>query len=429
MDGFWRTYAWLAERFGEAVAWLVVQGADEAAAQAGLALAFLVLATVVLVHLWRLLTWPWRKVPRHSKRKPVGRVPQEPGEDIERSGPAVVSQSSRQEIENDTYAAVVPLIAEAMAARESGDNEAAEDFYRRALAILEPTDKKDDIAGVLSELGSLARQRGDIGKAEDFFRRSLALVEGQADTYAALGTIAFERREIDPAEELFRRSLSIAEQLGNKRGQAVALHNLGEVAAGGRGDFGAAIDLFKRALALNEQIGSKLGQAHNLGMLGNVARARGDLDDAADFHKRALTLNEQIGSKTGQAAELFNLGLVAEERGEQPQQCSLWARSRDLYRQAGIAHEVEDVERRMLTAGCSGTGVPATPGSRKELRAGLPPRRIAGTKGEPWSASSDEDADEMGYIDGLRRNPLNPPREPQYRAAYEYGYQEASDDM
>ncbi|MDQ0943727.1 tetratricopeptide repeat protein [Streptomyces sp. V1I1] len=111
------------------------------------------------------------------------------------------------------------------------------------------------------------------------------------------------------ALEIHRHALRAAEAIGDRRGQAHALTNLG-VVHWRLADAGSAADHLVRALELHRGTEDRAGQARTLSNLGNLHWRLGRLRDAARDHQQALTLYRETGDQVGQARTLTNLGNV-----------------------------------------------------------------------------------------------------------------------
>ena len=90
------------------------------------------------------------------------------------------------------------------------------------------------------QLGIVAQDRGDLDAAEDWYRKSLAIKEalgdrpGMATSYHQLGMVAQERGDLDAAEDWYRKSLAIKEALGNRPGHGHELPPARHRGAGAR---------------------------------------------------------------------------------------------------------------------------------------------------------------------------------------------------
>ncbi|MFI6985153.1 tetratricopeptide repeat protein [Embleya sp. NPDC050154] len=76
------------------------------------------------------------------------------------------------------------------------------------------------------------------------------------------------------AADLFARSLELCTDLGDRLGQADALHEMGRVRLY-TGDFPAATDQLQRSLDLYTDLGDRLGQAHALHEMSRCGRSPG----------------------------------------------------------------------------------------------------------------------------------------------------------
>ena len=164
----------------------------------------------------------------------------------------------------------------------------------------------------LHQLGMVAQQRGDYDAALNWYRKSLAILEqigdraSMAGSYHQLGIVAQLRGDYDAALDWYRKSLAIKEQLGDRAGMAASYHQLGTVAQL-RGDYDAALDWYRKSLAILGQLGDRSGMAASYHQLGIVAQLRGDYDAALDGYRKSLAIKEQIGDRAGMAISYHQL--------------------------------------------------------------------------------------------------------------------------
>ena len=114
---------------------------------------------------------------------------------------------------------------------------------------------------------------------------------------------------------LFGQSLTICERLGDQRGQATTLHQLGNNAYL-QGDYVEARRLYEQSLAIKEQLGDQDGRAMTLYGLGIIAQQQGNYVEARRLYEQGLTIFERLGDQNGQATTWHQLGLLACEEGD-----------------------------------------------------------------------------------------------------------------
>ena len=196
----------------------------------------------------------------------------------------------------------------------------AEDWHRRALPIFEEVGDRNNVAMTYHHLGIVAQDGGDLAASEAWHRRALAVRLELGDrraigaSYFELGNIAFGLRDLDHAEEWHRRSLTIKEQLGNRPGASLAYEQLGAIALA-RGQFDAAEQWFRKSLAVKEELGDWRGVAASYHRFGRLAQDRGQPDEAEQWFRKSMALNEQLGAQPSLATDFALLGIVAQERG------------------------------------------------------------------------------------------------------------------
>jgi tetratricopeptide (TPR) repeat protein len=156
--------------------------------------------------------------------------------------------------------------------------------------------------------------------------RTLGNARGVARALMNLGNLKRRHGELDEAEGMFRQALALYKEIGATFGHGGALLNLGDLHAA-RGDREAARSFFEQAREISRRQSSPITYAFSLQYLGTMALEEGDLDRAQTLYEESQSGFERIGSRPGEMWSLYFLGLVARERGD-------GARARELFLQA-----------------------------------------------------------------------------------------------
>jgi predicted ATPase len=171
--------------------------------------------------------------------------------------------------------------------------------------------------GALHGAGMLAIHAGDYSRATALEETCLALARkfqdrrGEALALLELGIVASQQEGDSPrAIGLTESSLAVWRELDEAWGTALALNNLG-YAAYRQGDFERAAALLDEALSLARIAGERVLLGSTLDSLGAVAEAKGELTRAAALYREALTLGQEIGNHDTVAMALRALASVA----------------------------------------------------------------------------------------------------------------------
>ncbi|HET9332664.1 MAG TPA: tetratricopeptide repeat protein [Gemmatimonadota bacterium] len=177
-------------------------------------------------------------------------------------------------------------------------------------------------ARALNLLGRIRQIGGDnspeVGAA---FEESLGLYRklgderGIARALMNLGNLKRRERDLDAAEALFREALAIYESLGEAFGRGAALMNLGDLYSA-RGDRDEARSLFERAREVTRAGGARIGHAYSLQYLGTMAVVDGLLDQAEDLYEQSRREFADLGARPGLVWSFYYLAIVARERGD-----------------------------------------------------------------------------------------------------------------
>ena len=165
------------------------------------------------------------------------------------------------------------------------------------------------------------------------------------------------------ARSYHEQSLAIHKDLGNQRGMANSLFNLGNVYFE-QGDAAGARSLFEQSLAIARELKDDWYAAYSLVCLADVLKAEGHYGEARSLAQRSLSIVRNIGDKFAVATALAVLGEIACAEREVELARSLFtecmAVRRELGQKQGIAEALEDFARLAIAIMESDAGSAAT---------------------------------------------------------------------
>jgi DNA-binding CsgD family transcriptional regulator/tetratricopeptide (TPR) repeat protein len=130
--------------------------------------------------------------------------------------------------------------------------------------------------------------------------------------------------EFERASHLYEESAALYQELGDQRGEAGALTNLGRIAER-LGDYEKAVALHERSLGVSRRLGDRAGVATALANLGIAYRKQNNLERASDVCRESLQLRHEMGDREGIATSLENLAEVATAQHQSERAVRLWA--------------------------------------------------------------------------------------------------------
>jgi adenylate cyclase len=162
-------------------------------------------------------------------------------------------------------------------------------------------------------MGVAFNVKGNIPKALESYVQSLRIYEGLGDKKGIatalnnIGNIYWKKGDHAKALEFHTRSLRLKEQLDDQKGIALSLNNIGLI-HNEQGDDQKALDHYARGLKIQERLGADKSLANTLNNIGNVYVHQGEHDRALDFYTRCQQICEQLGDRQGIANALENIG-------------------------------------------------------------------------------------------------------------------------
>ena len=129
-----------------------------------------------------------------------------------------------------------------------------------------------------------------------------------------LGVAAMKSDEPEDAARLLGKCVEICRETGNKWVLALALRDLGHMAAH-RNDYALARPPLEESILLFSEMGTKHELATTLDEAATVESADGDYARAVGLWQRAMVLWRDLGVARKAANDLHNLGQMAEYKG------------------------------------------------------------------------------------------------------------------
>ncbi|HEX8686162.1 MAG TPA: CHAT domain-containing tetratricopeptide repeat protein, partial [Pyrinomonadaceae bacterium] len=109
-------------------------------------------------------------------------------------------------------------------------------------------------------------------------------------------------------------ALALRRAVGDRRGEAYTLNNLGVVYES-LGEKQKALDYHNQALPLRRAVGDRNGEASTLMSLGVVFYSLGERQKALDYYRQALALNRATGNRGWEARTLWHLARLERDGG------------------------------------------------------------------------------------------------------------------
>lgn len=220
----------------------------------------------------------------------------------------------------------------------------------------------------------MADQRGRIGdwtaarahlEAALVIRRELGDRRGEAAARHELAVIDRLRGDYKRARAAFGEVLAIRRELDDRRGEATARHERAVIDQL-RGDVEAARIELAAVLEINREFGDRRGEAAARHELAVIDGLQDDLDRARSEFTAVLAIHRELGDRHGEASARHELAVIDQQRGDHERAESELDAVLEIRRELGDRHG-EAVARHQLALGVSDRGKYAQ--ARRELAA------------------------------------------------------------
>ncbi len=199
-----------------------------------------------------------------------------------------------------------------IAAQSRYANDAAADYFQRALPLLHDSER----AGVLRRLGKVLELRGGWADAEATYSEAIEVskhlgdVVEQARAHADLAETMRKEGRFDDARQQLILASEIFSDNDDQAGLGLVLHLEGTLASQ-QGQYEPARAAYQRSLEIRERLGDRASIGSLLSNLALVAECEGDLEQARTMNERALAMREELGDRWAICISQNNLGMIA----------------------------------------------------------------------------------------------------------------------
>jgi tetratricopeptide (TPR) repeat protein len=158
------------------------------------------------------------------------------------------------------------------------------EFHQKALKIWETLGNEYEIAQTLSNIGNVyAKQTYEKLSVKYGANWENSLENKDKDLIA---------KEYAQAIDYYRKSLSLREKIGDKRGKATSLYNLGKI-YNYSGNYNQALTYLEKALKLDEELDDKYEISIALYQIGSIYYNLGNYEKSLEYLNRSLTIAQK----------------------------------------------------------------------------------------------------------------------------------------
>jgi CHAT domain-containing protein/tetratricopeptide (TPR) repeat protein len=266
-------------------------------------------------------------------------------DEAEKSFREIVQKSAGKDVVSEAEA----HLGLATVATRHADLAAGRGECEQALALYNSVHNVRGVARTQEQLGNIAFIAGDNKSARAYYGEALMVydAEGLLKEKAAMLLFLANATEGYPERiKMDTQALEIARQLGDRRTQGRAHHDIGQWVFR-QGDSETAEEHYKAAEAFLDAPDDKMHLARVLLSEGAVQRAHGEMDLSIETYKRALKLAEEVDDKQGQLQIMNALGSSYGDSGEYREAIDVFQRAYELGKNSGSTRVINSLLRNM----------------------------------------------------------------------------------
>jgi len=170
-------------------------------------------------------------------------------------------------------------------------------------------------------IGWLLHGSGRLAEALDYYTESLTLVRevgdrrGEAATLANMGILHHHSGRVREAQQHYAAALEIQRAEGHRQGEGATLGNIAQLQHQ-QGMIPEALESYLGALTVAREVGNRRSEGLDLCNLALLLRETGRESEALEHIRQSLSINRELGNRRVEGVTLGNLGDVLFAQGD-----------------------------------------------------------------------------------------------------------------
>lgn len=208
-------------------------------------------------------------------------------------------------------------------------------YHRDSLKIFREIGARGGEAATLDNIGLVYESTGRIAESLRYHQDSLKIQrelgdrQGEAIALRNLGNVYQSTSQYAEALRHQEDSLKIFREIGARAREAATLGNIGRVHSSkgqyakvqrshqdSLNHYAEALRYFQDSLKIMHELGDRKGEANALNNIGNVNVSLGHYAEALRSHQDSLRIHRELGDREGEASSLNNIGFVYYSRDQ-----------------------------------------------------------------------------------------------------------------
>lgn len=224
----------------------------------------------------------------------------------------------------------------------------ANDYYQRALALIEQKPYPGGYAIVLNNIAILKMREGNYKDALEGFFKALTYEEevdnqrGIAEAYNNIGVVYYYQRNVPKTLEYFEKSIKIEEQLNQPDILKKGYNNLGALYDYQK-DYHKALEYYQKSYALSQGLQDQQEMALNLNNIATAYLGLGNLDTAQGYLEQSIAMREQLGDFKGASYSYYNFAVLLRDRKRYDEALAYFDRVRTI----ATANQLRTIENEL----------------------------------------------------------------------------------
>ncbi|MEZ5429159.1 MAG: CHAT domain-containing protein [Pyrinomonadaceae bacterium] len=209
--------------------------------------------------------------------------------------------------------------------------------HEKAALIFRRIEDWPAYARAITDQASIHFFEEDLDRAEELCLEAMRVFQnlgdrrGEAEIIGNLGAIFDKRNQPRRALEQYLRALPLLQAEGDRRGESSVFSNIGST-YDDLGEPFAALENYEKALSIRRDLGDERTEAYTLANMSIVLKGLGQYERAIEASRRAFGIFERIGQVYGMAACLNILGGINDDLNDTEKALEYYEKSLGLNR-------------------------------------------------------------------------------------------------